>query len=90
MKTWQNALRVGLAALDGSSIVRAALAHVRDLRADVDAAVAAPDAKLDGELAVYGAADAIPDELLDEACRLYVDVRMAVRGADVGKAAAGP
>ena len=65
-------------------------ALLADLRAAVDAAVAAPDAKLDGELAVYGAADAIPDELLDEACRLYVDVRMAVRGADVGKAAAGP
>ena len=36
-------------------------ALLADLRAAVDAAVAAPDAKLDGELAVYGAADAIPD-----------------------------
>ncbi|KAH8069456.1 sphinganine-1-phosphate aldolase [Aureococcus anophagefferens] len=35
--------------------------------------VAAADAKLDGELAVYGAADAIPTSF-DGACRLYVDV----------------
>ena len=38
--------------------------------------------KLEGTCAVYGAAAAIPDQLLDTILRSYVDIRMEVKPKD--------
>ena len=54
----------------------------RDLRAAVATLRKTPDLKLEGHAAVYGAAAAIPDELLDSILRSYVDIRMSVKGCN--------
>lgn len=52
---------------------------VADLKAAVAHVKAHPGEKLEGQCAVYGAAAAIPDELLDTILRSYVDIRMEVK-----------
>ena len=41
-----------------------------------------PRMKLTGQASVYGAASAIPDELLDSVLRSYVDTRLTVKPKD--------
>ena len=41
-----------------------------------------PGEKLAGQCAVYGAAAALPDQLLDSILRSYVDIRMEVKPKD--------
>ena len=55
--------------------------QVEDLRSSLDFLLANPDTKPEGNAAVYGAAAAIPDELLDDILRGYVDVLMKVKPA---------
>ena len=56
-------------------------AMIEDLRSSLDFLLANPDTKPEGKAAVYGAAAAIPDELLDDILRGYVDVLMKVKPA---------
>ena len=56
-------------------------AMIEDLRSSLDFLLANPDTKPEGNAAVYGAAAAIPDELLDDILRGYVDVLMKVKPA---------
>ena len=58
---------------------------VVDLKAAVSMVKANPSMKLEGQCAVYGAAAAIPDELLDSVLRSYCDIRMEVKDKDDGK-----
>jgi len=52
---------------------------VNDLEASVAYVKANPGLKLEGQCAVYGAAAAIPDALLDSVLRSYCDIRMEVK-----------
>jgi len=52
---------------------------IRDLKDAVAAVRAEPTMKLEGSTAVYGAAAAIPDALLDSVLRSYCDTRMRVK-----------
>jgi len=47
-----------------------------------------PKIKAEGNAAVYGAAAALPDEVLEGVLRGYVDLKMRVKPAAAGKAAA--
>eukprot|EP00929_Paragymnodinium_shiwhaense_P001431 TRINITY_DN101670_c0_g1_i1.p1 TRINITY_DN101670_c0_g1~~TRINITY_DN101670_c0_g1_i1.p1 ORF type:complete len:548 (-),score=90.01 TRINITY_DN101670_c0_g1_i1:101-1744(-) len=52
-----------------------------DLQTAVAAVKANPNMEIVGDAAVYGAANALPDELLDSVVRSYVDTTLAVRPA---------
>ena len=51
----------------------------KDLKASVSHVIANPDEKPTGNAAVYGSASTIPDTLLDDILREYVDISLKVK-----------
>ena len=56
---------------------------VVDLRATVAELQRNPDVKVEGDAAVYGAAEALPDAILSSVMRSYLDVKLSVKHAAV-------
>jgi len=52
-----------------------------DLQASVAAIRANPNVKVEGDAAVYGSAENLPDEILDSVVRSYLDVKLSVKPA---------
>jgi len=56
---------------------------IKDLRETVSELRANPNIKIEGDAAIYGAAEALPDAILSSVMRSYLDVKLSVKHAEV-------